>query len=118
MGKQCKIKRLFFKAKGKTSTALARLVSLTPTHALLVSDKTGREFDKKITTDFIQAGDIIKVLPGEKVPIDGQVTFGATEIDESLVTGESKMQVDKIFDKFSLKQLAMKLLEVLKTEQV
>ncbi|KAJ3008522.1 UNVERIFIED_CONTAM: hypothetical protein HDU68_003049 [Siphonaria sp. JEL0065] len=87
-------------AKGKTSNALSKLMSLAPSHAiLLVVDKsTGALTERKIATELIQPGDLIKIVPGERIAADGTVVFGSSSIDESLVTGESKPVSKKLND--------------------
>ncbi|RLV89124.1 Copper-transporting ATPase [Spathaspora sp. JA1] len=89
------------KAKGATSTALSRLLSLTPSTCVIVKDAADyQEFMKSkqqiqdfatrtISIDLVQPNDIAIVLPGGKIPADGTIVFGETEIDESLITGES-----------------------------
>lgn len=87
------------KAKGATSFALSRLLSLTPTTCLIVLTegendiKTNTSISlyptKEISIDLIQNNDIVMVIPGSKMPVDGVVIEGHTEIDESVVTGES-----------------------------
>ncbi|KAJ3065106.1 hypothetical protein HDU98_011512 [Podochytrium sp. JEL0797] len=79
-------------AKGKTSNALSKLMSLTPAHAVLLTvDKvTGVMSERKIATELIQPGDLIKIVPGERIAADGTVAFGTTSVDESLITGESR----------------------------
>ncbi|KAJ6792755.1 copper-transporting ATPase RAN1-like [Iris pallida] len=78
-------------AKGKTSDAIKKLVELVPATALLlVKDAEGRHImEREIDALLIQPGDILKVLPGTKVPSDGMVVWGTSYIDESMVTGES-----------------------------
>lgn len=74
------------KAKGKTGTALSKLLSLAPSHAILVDPDS--EHEREIPAEFIQANDLLKVLPGSKIPTDGIVVHGSSSVDESLVTGE------------------------------
>lgn len=78
-------------AKGKTSDAIKKLVELAPATALLlVKDKGGRFIEEReIDAMLIQPGDVLKVLPGTKVPADGIVMWGSSYVNESMVTGES-----------------------------
>ena len=71
--------------KGKTSEAIKKLMGLAPKTAIVIQD--GKE--KVIPIEEVEVGDIILVKPGEKIPVDGQVTEGRTSIDESMLTGES-----------------------------
>ncbi|KAI5679484.1 hypothetical protein M9H77_00711 [Catharanthus roseus] len=78
-------------AKGKTSDAIKKLVELAPATALLLlQDKDGKIVgERQIDALLIQPGDVLKVLPGAKVPIDGAVVWGSSYVNESMVTGES-----------------------------
>ncbi|GAB4829612.1 serine/threonine protein kinase Ran1 [Ancistrocladus abbreviatus] len=78
-------------AKGKTSDAIKKLVELAPATALLLTkDKGGKTIgEREIDALLIQPGDLLKVLPGAKVPADGVVSWGSSYVDESMVTGES-----------------------------
>ncbi|KVI03063.1 Cation-transporting P-type ATPase [Cynara cardunculus var. scolymus] len=78
-------------AKGKTSDAIKKLVELVPATALLlVKDKDGKNVgEREIDALLIQPGDVLKVLPGTKVPVDGHVVWGSSYVNESMVTGES-----------------------------
>lgn len=78
-------------AKGRTSEAVKKLMSLQPPTALLVEmDDEGRIVsEKEIDFMLVQRGDLLKVLPGAKIPTDGEVMAGVTSVDESMITGES-----------------------------
>ncbi|SCU93023.1 LAMI_0E12948g1_1 [Lachancea mirantina] len=73
------------KAKSSTSTALKKLISLAPSTCTILEDGV----TKTVPVDFLQVGDLIEVQAGGKVPADGVVLDGETEVDESLMTGES-----------------------------
>ena len=72
------------KAKGRTPEAIQRLVSLQAKTAHVLRD--GQMVD--IALDQVVADDIIIVKPGERIPVDGQVTDGKSFVDESMITGE------------------------------
>lgn len=72
-------------AKGKTSEAIKRLIGLQPKTARVIRD--GKEAEIPIKD--VVVGDVIIVKPGDKIPVDGIVTDGASSIDESMITGES-----------------------------
>jgi P-type Cu+ transporter len=88
-------------AKAKTSTALAKLISLAPSHALLVEvdPDTKQSNIRQIPSDYIKVGDLLKILPGERIPCDGTIEFGFTSVDESVVTGEPLPVEKRKFDK-------------------
>ncbi|KAF9096980.1 hypothetical protein BGX23_010023 [Mortierella sp. AD031] len=78
-------------AKGETSAALSKLMCLTPSTCTIyvVDPKTGeRTSEKKIPSELVQKGDVIKIVPGDKIPTDGVVISGHSTVDESMVTGE------------------------------
>lgn len=83
-------------AHAKTNTAIKELLKLAPNQATKITD--GKE--EVVPIDSIKVGDLLRVKPGEKIPVDGIVTEGETAIDESMITGEplpvSKMQDDKV----------------------
>ena len=72
-------------ARRRTSAAIRSLLELSPRTARLVRPD-GAEIDVPI--EHIEAGDTVRVRPGEKVPVDGVVTAGASSVNESLMTGE------------------------------
>ncbi len=76
---------LEFRARSRTSAAIRALLQLSPKTARLVRGD-GTEID--VLIEHIQAGDMLRVRPGEKVPVDGIVTDGESSVDESLMTGE------------------------------
>lgn len=82
----------FFEAKAKagTSEAIKKLIGLQAKTARVI--RQGKEIDLPIEQVLI--GDLIRVRPGEKIPVDGVITEGESSVDESMVTGES-MPVDK-----------------------
>ena len=84
-------------AKGKTSEAITKLMSLqAPTTVLLtLNEETGDVVREDILdTNLVEVGDFLKVLPGERIPADGEVFRGKSAVDESMLTGEP-MPVDK-----------------------
>jgi Cu+-exporting ATPase len=101
-------------AKGKTSEAIVKLLQLAPPTAMLVEeanenlkqgggvvndadasssspsfDPTGA-IEKEVSTALIHRGDVLKVLPGAKIPVDGEVVYNSSYLDESMLTGESE----------------------------
>ena len=77
---------LELKARGQTSSAIEALLGLAPKTARIIQDD-GAEED--ISLDHVQPGNMLRVRPGEKVPVDGVVVEGKSAIDESMLTGES-----------------------------
>ncbi|MEO1791945.1 MAG: heavy metal translocating P-type ATPase [Cyanobacteria bacterium J06629_19] len=73
------------RAKGKTSDAIRQLIGLQPNTARV--RRRGKEVEIPVNT--VMAGDVLVVRPGEKVPVDGEITQGSSTVDESMVTGES-----------------------------
>jgi Cu+-exporting ATPase len=73
------------RARGKASQAIRRLLGLTPKTARVVRDH-GVEED--VPLEIIRPGDLLRVRPGEKVPVDAVVTEGRSAVDEAMITGE------------------------------
>ena len=88
---------LELRARERTSGAIRALLNLAPTTALRVTEKGE---DQEVALDAVIAGDHLRVRPGDKVPVDGEVIQGKSSVDESLVTGESmpvaKARGDKV----------------------
>jgi Cu+-exporting ATPase len=82
---------LELRARGQTTSAIRRLLRLAPKTARLHLPD-GREED--VPLELVQPGDVLRVRPGEKVPVDGVVIEGRSAVDESMVTGEP-MPVEK-----------------------
>ena len=84
------------RAHSKTNSAVKELLKLAPNKAIKVVDGA----DVEVSIDNIQLNDILKVKPGDKIPVDGVVTEGETSIDESMITGEpipvNKSEGDKV----------------------
>lgn len=72
-------------SKGRTSQAIKKLMGLAPKTAIVIQG----DDEVELPVAEVETGDLIRVRPGEKVPVDGVVESGATSIDESMLTGES-----------------------------
>ena len=81
-------------AKGKTSQAIQSLLELVPSQATVIRYGEAVTID----TEDIRVGDIIRIKPGERMPVDGLVTEGQTFVDESMMTGESVPIEKKVGD--------------------
>jgi Cu+-exporting ATPase len=77
---------LELRARDQTGGAIRALLNLTPKTAHRLKDGAA---DEEIALDRVQAGDRLRVRPGDSVPVDGEVLEGSTAVDESMVTGES-----------------------------
>ena len=73
------------RSKGQMSSAIEKLVNLAPKTARVIR----KGVEQEITVDEVALGDVIRVRPGESMPVDGVVVEGRTSVDESMLTGES-----------------------------
>ena len=74
----------------RAKKGLKKLISLTPTHGRLLRDSK----EVMVSAETIRSGDLLRVLPGETIPVDGEIVSGETSVDQSIITGES-LPVDK-----------------------
>ncbi len=84
---------LELKAQSKTNSAIKALLNLVPPIARVI--RNGKE--EEIPLEDVNVGDILRIRPGEKIPVDGIITEGTAVVDESMITGES-IPVDKEHD--------------------
>jgi Cu+-exporting ATPase len=84
---------LELRAREATSGAIRSLLDLAPKTAQRIR---GDGAEEEVTLDLIQVGDRLRIRPGEKVPVDGEVIDGRSSVDESMVTGESMPVTKKI----------------------
>ncbi len=86
------------KARGKTSEAIKQLIGLQPKFAYRIN-ADGQE--EKVAIDQLKLGDVIRVKPGSKIALDGEIIEGSSYVDESMLTGEpiavAKSMSDKVF---------------------
>ena len=85
------------RAHGKTNSAIKELLKLAPNKATKIID--GKE--QIVAIDSIQKGDLLRVKPGEKIPVDGSIQDGESTIDESMISGEPIPVDKKVGDKVS-----------------
>ncbi|RDK88925.1 Cu2+-exporting ATPase [Marinirhabdus gelatinilytica] len=81
------------RAHSKTNSAVKELLKLAPNKAIKVVDG----LEEEVSIDQIEKGDILRVKPGDKIPVDGVITEGSTTVDESMITGEP-IPVNKAID--------------------
>ena len=84
---------LELRARSQSNAAVQSLLSMVPNTAWRV-DQSGTE--KEIAIDQVQIGDVLRVKPGSKIPVDGVVMQGASTVDESMITGES-LPIPKVY---------------------
>ncbi len=87
---------LELRARSKTNTAIKTLLGLAPKIAHRVS---GENQEEDVPLELIQPGDLLRIKPGEKIPVDGSVVEGQSNVDESMITGEPVLIPKKTGDK-------------------
>jgi Cu+-exporting ATPase len=73
------------RAKGQTTSAIRHLMALRPATARIVRG----DVDEEVALELVLPGDLLRVRPGERIPVDGRVESGASAVDESMLTGEA-----------------------------
>ena len=76
------------RAKGRTGTAIKKLLNLQSKTATILRDEDGISVESQIPTEEVVVGDVVLVKPGERIPVDGTVVSGESYVDESMITGE------------------------------
>src|SRR3546814_10195194 len=84
---------LELKARGSTSSALRALLDLAPPTALKIF---GSGDEREVSLDQLARGDLLRVRPGDKVPVDGEVTEGASASAESMISGEPRSEERRV----------------------
>ncbi len=78
----------------RTKKGISKLLSLVPHKGRRIITTAGRIEEETVRVEQIVAGDILRVLPGETIPADGEIILGSTSVDQSIITGES-LPIDK-----------------------
>ena len=102
------------KAHQKTGNAIKELMNLSPKEAHLIQNNV----EKNIPISEVKIGDILKVKPGEKIPVDGEIIEGNTTIDESMITGEPIPAEKKLGDKITSGTINGNQVFLMKTEKI
>ena len=102
------------KAHQKTGNAIKELMNLSPKEAHLIQNNS----EKNIPVAEVKIGDILKVKPGEKIPVDGEIIEGNTTIDESMITGEPIPAEKKLGDKVTSGTINGNQVFLMKTQKI
>jgi len=102
------------RAHGKTNSAIKELLKLAPNQATRIANG----IETIIAIDEIKVGDLLRVKPGEKIPVDGIIVEGESSIDESMITGEPMPVHKQMNDKVSSGTINGKQSFVMKAEKV
>src|SRR5690606_12357398 len=101
-------------AHSRTNSAVKELLKLAPNKAVKMVN--GEEVE--VSIDKIELNDILKVKPGDKIPVDGVITEGSSSIDESMITGEPIPVTNTIDDKVSSRTINGNQVFFMKAEKV
>jgi P-type Cu2+ transporter len=89
------------RAKSRATAALEALISLQPQTARIIGKDRPEQTGIEIPVEQVRIGEWVRVLPGEKIPVDGEIVVGETLVDESMLTGESVPVVKRSNDSVS-----------------
>lgn len=78
----------------RAKKGLAKLLSLAPVEGRKLVEKDGKTIEEIVPATQIKVGDLLRVIPGETIPVDGKIVSGSTSVDQSILTGES-LPIDK-----------------------
>jgi len=102
------------KAHSKTNNAVKELLKLAPNKTIRIQE--GK--DVEVSIDIVNVGDLLRIKPGDKIPVDGKIIEGTTAIDESMITGEPIPVDKKIGDEVTSGTINGKQSFVMKAEKV
>ncbi len=102
------------KAHQKTGNAIKELMNLSPKEAHFIQNNV----EKNIPISEVKIGDVLRVKPGEKIPVDGEIIEGNTTIDESMITGEPIPAEKKLGDKVTSGTINGNQVFLMKTEKI
>lgn len=102
------------KAHQKTGSAIKELMNLSPAEAHLIENNV----ERNIPVEEVNIGDILRIKPGEKIPVDGEIIEGSTTIDESMITGEPMPAEKKSGDKVTSGTINGNQVFLMKTEKI
>lgn len=105
-------------ARGRATAAFQSLIALQPTVARLVKDSVGTTTTVEIPSARVKPGEWLQVLPGEKIPVDGEVVTGQTTVDESMLTGEALPVLKQVGDALTAGSLNLSGAVVLKATRI
>ncbi len=78
----------------RAKRGISNLISIAPDKGRIIKKNDGAEIEQVVDIEKVQKGDILRVIPGERIPVDGEIIKGSTSVDQSVMTGES-LPIDK-----------------------